>query len=71
MDYSITFEGDSREEKEELLALVHAGEMSYALNEIDNIIRSRLKHGDNVTEEEEENLMRIREWTHVDGLSDY
>jgi hypothetical protein len=71
MDFSFTLDGDIQEDKEQLLFLVHANDMRYALSEIDNIIRSRLKHGENVSEEEEENLERIREWVHIEGLADY
>jgi len=53
------------EERDEIKMYATAVEAHCAIEEARNEIRSRLKHGDGVTDEEERTLERIRELLHI------
>jgi hypothetical protein len=71
MKFTYSLEGDRFEDKSGLLTVLHADDMRYALSEIDSICRNRLKHGENVSEAEENVLERIREFCRIDCWDEY
>ncbi len=58
----VIFEFDYYEDREEIDSLRQCGDMHCALNEIYNLARTQLKHGDEELSQEIENLLeRVKE----------
>jgi len=68
MKMTIQFEGDYIEDDEMLKWVMHAGDLHSAVWEARQEIRSRLKHGENVSNDEERLLERLQEILYVNGL---
>ena len=68
MKVNISFEGTLYENDNTIKTLIQSFDMLNAIEHAKNIIRLRLKHGDNISEQEEEILEEIREALFVYGL---
>lgn len=61
MKIKIEFEGDSHEDRDEFNRIIHSVDMYSAILESRDLIRARLKHGEDVTDIEERTLESIRD----------
>lgn len=61
MEVEIKFKGDSLEDEYALKSILIAQEAQSAIHEALMLIRSRLKYGESLTDEEVRTLERIRE----------
>lgn len=64
----INIEGCPYEDRSELKLIFHASDMYSAIFDALQEIRSRLKHDENVSEDEERFLERLRETLWVEGI---
>lgn len=72
MKYSLSFTcedaSDDQRSREEIAIMLKSRELYAALHAIKELVRSRLKYGDNVSKEEEQCLEMIREWTYFEWM---
>jgi len=69
MKYKIQFEGDLYEDGSELRELAHLRDIMSAIDEVHEIIRTRLKYSDKpITDEEFEILEKISKCLYIEGL---
>jgi len=68
MKFKISFEGEMYEDDESMKIILHASDMYSAMHEARQAIRSRLKYGEGVSDQEEKTLEEIRELLWIDGL---
>jgi len=68
MKIKMTYDGEVYDDSDEFKMLVHAPDMYLALCDGIQEIRSRIKHGDNVSDEEERFLESLRETLYVEGV---
>ena len=68
MHVKISFEGEINDDREEILMLAHVTDMYSAIFDAKNEIRSRLKYGEGISDEEEKTLEAIREHLYIGGL---
>lgn len=61
MKIKIELEGDSHEDRDEFNRIIHSVDMYSAILEARDLIRARLKHGEDVTDIEERTLESVRE----------
>ena len=69
MKVSLQYSGDMYEDRETLDAITHALDMHSAIWEAKELIRTRLKHGEGVSDAEELTLEAIRDALYVGGVS--
>lgn len=63
-----TFEFDYFDERNEIETIMRANSLYCALSEIDTLCRSREKHGDHVSDLEQDLIDRIRECVTDSGM---
>lgn len=68
MKARIEFSGDFFEDKDDFKMIVHVYDMMIAIHDAKNAIRSRLKYGEGVSDQEEKTLEEIRELLFIEGL---
>lgn len=59
MEFQISFKGDSIEDKKEIKTVIFANELLWMIEEVKQRVRARRKHGEGLTEKEEEFLEDI------------
>jgi len=67
MKIKLEVEACCDDEHEDLLIYAHAYSYKIALDQINQLIRNRLKYGENVSDEEEKILGDIRELTIIEA----
>lgn len=70
MKIKIEFEGDYYEDKVEMRMIMCTQNMYCAINEAQELVRSRLKYGENISDIEEKTLENIREALYLRELED-
>ena len=68
MKMKVEFEGDYIEDDELFKWIIHAGDLHSAVWDARQEIRSRLKYGEGVSNDEERVLEKLQEILYVDGL---
>jgi len=68
MKIKLELEGDFYEDTEIFKRIMVASEMYGIIEEVRDHIRSRLKYGENVSNEEERTLLQIREILYIDEM---
>lgn len=68
MKFRITFEGDYYEDFDELKSLAHLRDLELAFIKVKSNIRSRIKWGEGVTENESKFLDELEDILNVQGL---
>jgi len=68
MKVRLEFEGELFEDRDDFKMLAHAYDLMSSIHEAKEKIRSRLKYGEDVSDQEEKILEEIRECLYVEGL---
>lgn len=69
MKCKITYEADLFEENETMKTIIHSLDLASAIIDAREIIRSRLKWGEGVSDQEEKILEEIRDALYVEGIN--
>jgi hypothetical protein len=65
MKYKFEIEGDFFEDREEMELMIHSRDLYCKITDADNAIRNRLKHHDNLSDDERLFLEKLREALYI------
>lgn len=69
MKCKLSYEGDLFEENETMKTIMHSFDLASAIIDAREIIRTRLKWGEGVSDQEEKILEEIRDALYVEGIN--
>lgn len=68
MKMKIELQGDAHEDRDAMLTFMHTMDLWSAVWDARQEIRTRIKHGQNISTQEEKLLKRLQEILYVEGL---